>query len=665
MNDLRRAVERRLEMPDLSQARRTAGRAGADTIDRIRTMFGLPPRRNPVQRAVDALTSGLAAGGAGLLSGLGSLGDTVTDAGRAVADRTSDLPGPFRRRNAIEVVFDRVRSVLDDAGSTLGEAARDIRPRSAGAELVDRARDGVGEGVGRAATLGTAVAARTGLAGGWERVQAKTPLDRLEDDVPELRKGDALVVVRRKRGPGAGSIAVPLFGAAAGATAVYLLDPQHGPRRRARLRDQLVRAQHRLPRMIEVTIEDAGNRIQGLVAGVRQGMSDEQPDDVVLVQRVRSQLGRLVTHPGAITVTADGGRITLTGLVRRSEHEELIKGVDQVNGVTGIDDQLDARDRVDDIPAFQGDPNARADRPTARDRWMPAPRAAAMAAGATLVGIGVARRGLLGTVAAAGGALLALRAGVNMPLTRALGFGDDREGIDAHHAIEVGATPETVWTLVEHRDAWPRFMSRVRNVRIDPETDRETWTVDGPAGSSITIEEELTDIQPGRLIAWKSIDTEPIGEQGVMRLVPVGGGRTRVDVQMTYNPPAGVVGHAVATIFGVDPATSLREDLMRLKSLIERGTATGDDESARLSDVAPEAAGMSGLSGMADPAQGGGVDAFTAPGGLGMDAEPGAADALLVEETVIFEDVVAGEDVVTDEPGMGGEVPMPPDDQAR
>jgi uncharacterized membrane protein len=658
MNDLRRTVERR--MPDLSRLGRTAGRGGTDLIDRIRTTVGLSPRRNPMERAIDALAGGLSAGGSGLLDALGGLGDGISDAGQAIADRASGLPGPFRRRSRFEAAVDQVRSVLGDAGSTLGEATGTIRPRSAGAELADRARDGLGGGIDRLAGLAPAVAARSAVAGGWERIQSsKAPLDQLEDELPELKQGDALVVVRRKRGPGAGSLAVPLFGAAAGATAVYLLDPQHGPRRRARLRDQVVSFQHRLPRILDATVDDARNRVQGLVAGFRQGMSDEQPDDVVLVERVRSQLGRLVTHPGAITATADGGRVTLTGLVRRSEHDGLLEGINQVKGVAGIEDRLDVRDRVDDIPSFQGDPSARRDRrATARDRWMPAPRAAAMAAGTTLVGIGLVRRGLLGTAAAAGGALLALRAGLNMPLTRALGLADEREGIDAHHAIEVGASPEAVWSVVEHREAWPKFMSHVQDVRIDPDTDHETWTVDGPAGSAITVEEVLTEVQPGRLIAWKSVDTEPIGEQGVMRLVPVAENRTRVDVQMTYNPPAGVVGHAVATIFGVDPASSLRDDLMRLKSLVEHGKATGDSSSARLEDVAPEAS-----SGSRMPGQDLGADRLSGAGDLGLEtgdagiepAEPmdaGAGDPF-AGGAIVFEETIVLEDVVTGEPGMG------------
>jgi uncharacterized membrane protein len=45
---------------------------------------------------------------------------------------------------------------------------------------------------------------------------------------------------------------------------------------------------------------------------------------------------------------------------------------------------------------------------------------------------------------------------------------------------------------------------------------------------------------------------------------------------MSYNPPAGVVGHAVASLFGRDPKQDLDADLMRMKSFIETGVAPHD-----------------------------------------------------------------------------------------
>jgi len=40
---------------------------------------------------------------------------------------------------------------------------------------------------------------------------------------------------------------------------------------------------------------------------------------------------------------------------------------------------------------------------------------------------------------------------------------------------------------------------------------------------------------------------------------------------MWYRPPAGVLGHYVASLFGADPKSEMDDDMVRLKSLIEIG----------------------------------------------------------------------------------------------
>jgi uncharacterized membrane protein len=54
-------------------------------------------------------------------------------------------------------------------------------------------------------------------------------------------------------------------------------------------------------------------------------------------------------------------------------------------------------------------------------------------------------------------------------------------------------------------------------------------------------------------------------------------GSTRVAVQMSYVPPAGALGHAMAQLFGVDPRQAMHDDLMRLKSLLEEGRTSTDE----------------------------------------------------------------------------------------
>ena len=45
-------------------------------------------------------------------------------------------------------------------------------------------------------------------------------------------------------------------------------------------------------------------------------------------------------------------------------------------------------------------------------------------------------------------------------------------------------------------------------------------------------------------------------------------------MRLSYNPPAGALGHAGAWLMGTDLKTALDEDMVRLKSLLEHGKTT-------------------------------------------------------------------------------------------
>jgi uncharacterized membrane protein len=59
---------------------------------------------------------------------------------------------------------------------------------------------------------------------------------------------------------------------------------------------------------------------------------------------------------------------------------------------------------------------------------------------------------------------------------------------------------------------------------------------------------------------------------GSVRFQPAPGNRgTELIVDLTYRPPAGVVGAGIARLLGRDPASQIREDIRRFKQLIETG----------------------------------------------------------------------------------------------
>jgi osmotically-inducible protein OsmY len=145
-----------------------------------------------------------------------------------------------------------------------------------------------------------------------------------------------------------------LIAAIGGAGLMYFLDPQQGNRRRALLRDQLTRFMNQTQDQMADTRQDLGNRAHGVVADARYRTSNEPVDDMTLAARVRSEMGRVVSHPGAVNVMAIKGRITLHGQILRNEVDKLLSTVKSVPGVIEVDNQLDVYDQPNNIPNLQG-----------------------------------------------------------------------------------------------------------------------------------------------------------------------------------------------------------------------------------------------------------------------------------------------------------------------
>jgi uncharacterized membrane protein len=96
----------------------------------------------------------------------------------------------------------------------------------------------------------------------------------------------------------------------------------------------------------------------------------------------------------------------------------------------------------------------------------------------------------------------------------------------------------------------------------------------------VTWTAELTRVTPNELVAWRSEPGSEVANAGVVQFEPLPDGSTRVDIRLFYNPPAGALGHFAARLFGADPKSALDEDLVRLKSLLEKGKASAPGKSA-------------------------------------------------------------------------------------
>ncbi|APR84310.1 Hypothetical protein A7982_09659 [Minicystis rosea] len=388
---------------------------------------------------------------------------------------------------------------------------------------------------------------------------------------------------RRRRSEGKLSLAASALGAGAGL--MYLLDPDRGARRRALVRDKSVHTAHRVGDLIDKGSRDLGYRMRGLVAEAGSMVRRDHPNDTLLVERVRSKLGRAVSHPHAIQVEAEDGRVKLRGPVLAKERARLLSCAMSVPGVRGVEDCLEPHKPEDKVPALQGGARNRGGRfALMQERWSPITRIFMGAAGAGLVAYGLARRNQLGVVLGGAGAAILARNVANRPLKRILGIGAGTRAVDFHKTIHVHAPLEEVYEFFTDVENFPRFMSHVRDVKRIGD-DRYHWVADGPAHIPVSWDAEVTRRVPNQLFAWHSLDGAAVSNEGSVRFDKDGESCTRLDIQMSYNPPAGAVGHLVASMFGADPKHAMDQDLVRFQSLMERGKTTAHHREVRAEEV--------------------------------------------------------------------------------
>src|SRR6266508_1104712 len=353
-----------------------------------------------------------------------------------------------------------------------------------------------------------------------------------------------------------------LGGIGLGAGLMYMFDPDRGRRRRATARDAAHHIVNAFDDTVGKTSRDLSNRAQGIVAELNSIFRCEEADDDVVAARVRSKLGRAVSHPHAIQ-----GRVMLSGQILASEVDQLLERVRSVRGVTGVENRLEANEQAEGVSSLQGGaPHPGETSELMQSNWSPAIRFLAGIGGGALTLYGARRKDVF---SAAVGLGLVTRSLTNMEMKDLIGL-DGGHGITVRKTITINAPVRKVFELWSRHENFPSFMSRVREVK-DLGNGRYHWTVAGPAGIPVEWEAVITKLEPDRLIAWQSAPGSMVEQLGMVRFRPDGDDKTVVDVRLSYYPLAGAVGHAIASLFGADPKSEMDDDLMRMKSFIETG----------------------------------------------------------------------------------------------
>jgi uncharacterized membrane protein len=200
------------------------------------------------------------------------------------------------------------------------------------------------------------------------------------------------------------------------------------------------------------------------------------------------------------------------------------------------------------------------------------------AVGTALLAYGLSRQSRVrfGT-AAAGAAFLYRAATGHWPGLRPAGRAstDTRaalsgsRGFHVHEAIRLEKPLEEVYQFWRNLENLPRFMTHLERV-VDLGNGHSHWVAKGPAGRLVEWDAEIINEVPNKVIGWRSLPKADVVTAGSVNFDRVRAGQsTQVTVHLQYALPGGHVAKLLSQLFGAEPSQAIREDLRRLKWLLE------------------------------------------------------------------------------------------------
>ena len=144
-------------------------------------------------------------------------------------------------------------------------------------------------------------------------------------------------------------------------------------------------------------------------------------------------------------------------------------------------------------------------------------------------------------------------------------------------ALTVNRRADDVYDFWRKVENLPRFMPLIEQVEERDERSSH-WSASLPFGVKADWDVEITDDQPDRMIAWRSLPNAPLHHSGSVSFDPAPGHRgTEVTLSIRYQPPGGVVGAAATKLFGAALEQQVAEALRRCKQILETGQLTTSD----------------------------------------------------------------------------------------
>ncbi len=141
------------------------------------------------------------------------------------------------------------------------------------------------------------------------------------------------------------------------------------------------------------------------------------------------------------------------------------------------------------------------------------------------------------------------------------------------HYLEVDAPAAQCYAWWRGLTNLPQILPDVESVQaVDGSTTTTHWKVHGPLGKTVEWDATIVEDVENTRIAWATEDSGAleVKNAGAVRFDDHGG-TTGVEVSLAYDPPAGLLGEAIAKLFA-DPQDKVERALQAFKQTIEAST---------------------------------------------------------------------------------------------
>ncbi len=142
-------------------------------------------------------------------------------------------------------------------------------------------------------------------------------------------------------------------------------------------------------------------------------------------------------------------------------------------------------------------------------------------------------------------------------------------GVLVEEEVVIDRPINEVYRFWRNFENLPRFLNHLESV-AEREDGISHWVAKGPAGITAEWDARIINEIDNKIIAWQSLKGSTIATAGSVNFRSTDCG-TQVRVRLQYNPPGGKLGAALAWMFGEEPTLQVKDDLHRLKTLLETG----------------------------------------------------------------------------------------------